>query len=110
MPKKKIGELTVSIEPSGRGLKGSLFYEGGPYEMMKELDPVLAEVKGKTEAEVMKKAQDWVAKRTPRKILINCVKCRNGVELEKKTTKGVMQIHCNACGAVVYRGAPIDWT
>lgn len=109
MATKKIGELTVAIEPSGRGFKGSLYYEGGPYVSMKELDPVLAVVKGKTEADVMKKAKEWVAKRTVRKILGYCVKCRNGVELVKKTDKGVMQIHCDACGAVVYRGAPIAW-
>ena len=32
-----------------------------------------------------------------------------GQDLEKKTTKGKMEIHCNACGAVVYRGKPIEW-
>ena len=96
--KKKLGELTVAIEPTKSGFKSSLYYEGGPFKQ-EDHERVLAEVKGKTEDEVMTKARDWLAKRT----------CRNGVELEKKT-KGVMQIHCNACGAVVYRGVPISWT
>ena len=108
MKKKKIGELTVAIEPSGRGLKGSLYYEGGPIPI-DDSERVLREVKGKTEVEVMAKANDWVAKRTPKKILICCARCKNGVELNKSTTKGVMQIYCGACGAVVYRGAPISW-
>ena len=105
----KIGALTVLVEPSGRGFKGSLFYEGGPLKL-EDHERVLKEVKGKTEAEVMTKANDWIAKRTPKKILICCARCRNGVELQKKTTKGVMEIYCGACGAVVYRGEPISWS
>ena len=108
MTKKKIGELTVAIEPSGRGFKGSLYYEGGPIPI-KDEERVLKEVKGKTEDDVMKKANDWVAKLTPKKILICCLRCMNGVELTKKTKKGKMEIYCGACGAVVYRGAPISW-
>lgn len=106
--KKQIEGMTVAIEKSGRGFKGSLFYEGGPVNITDE-QRVLTEVKGKTEDEVVTKAREWIAKRTPKKILIACARCRNGVELQKKTTKGVMQIHCSACGAVVYRGKPIEW-
>lgn len=108
MTKKKLGELTVAIEPKGRGFTGAIYYEGGPIKITDE-ERVLKQVKGKTEAEVMTLAKDWVAKRTPKKILIACARCMNGVELQKSTTKGVMEIYCSSCGAVVYRGAPIEW-
>src|SRR4051794_27276313 len=106
--KKKLGELTVAIEKSGRGLKGSLYYEGGPLKM-EDHERVLHEVKGKTEEEVLVAAQAWLDKRTPKKILICCARCKNGVELQKKVNKGKMEIYCSACGAVVYRGVPISW-
>lgn len=109
MAKKKLGELTVAIEPKGRGFTGAIYYEGGPIPITDE-ERVLKEVKGKTEADVMKLASEWVAKLTPKKILICCLRCKNGVELTKKTVKGKMEIYCGACGAVVYRGAPIGWT
>ena len=106
--KRMIGEITVAIEPAGRGLKGSIYYEGGPFPM-KDDERVLKEVKGKTEEDVMKLANDWVAKRTPNKILICCARCKNGVELTKTMKNAAMEIYCGACGAVVYRGVPISW-
>jgi hypothetical protein len=106
--KKQIEGMTVAIEKSGRGYKGSLYYEGGPLQMTDD-ERVLQTVKGKTEAEVIAAAKAWIAKRTPKKILIACARCRNGVELQKKTTKGTMEIYCSACGAVNYRGTPIEW-
>ena len=106
--KEKLGEMTVAIEPSGRGFKGAIYYEGGPIPITDE-ERVLKQVKGKTAADVMKQAKDWAAKLTPNKILICCLRCKNGVELTKKTVKGKMEIYCGACGAVVYRGAPIEW-
>lgn len=108
MAKKKLGELTVAIEPKGRGFTGAIYYEGGPVKITDE-ERVLKLVKGKTEAEVMTLAKEWVGKLTPKKILLCCLRCKNGVELQKKTDKGRMEIYCSACGAVVYRGAPIEW-
>jgi hypothetical protein len=106
--KKQLGELTVAIEKSGRGFKGSLYYEGGPIPITDD-ERILKEVKGKTEDAVLAAAQAWIDKRTPKKILIACTRCMNGVELNKKVKKGKMEIYCGACGAVVYRGAPIKW-
>ena len=102
MAKHVVDFVTVEITKGPRSYKAKLYYEGGPFPE-ENLKRPLRELSAKDEATVLAKAKEWIAARTPRKLLISCSVCRNGVELQQKPVTGApykFQLHCGACGVV----------
>ena len=105
MAKHVIDLVTVELTPGPRSVKAKLYYEGGPYADL-DLRP-LHELSAKDEKAALAKAREWLAKRTVKKLLGNCGVCGNGVELQQKPVAAAaykFQLHCDACGVVLYRG------
>jgi len=107
MAKHVVDFVTVDITKGPRSYKAKLYYDPPyPYPTLPP-DRPLRELTGKTEKEVLAKAKAWIASRTPKKLLGNCGVCRNGVELKQLDIEGQpykVQLHCDACGVVLYRG------
>ena len=112
MGKHVVDFVTIETTKGPRSVKAKLYYEGGPFPEQNVARP-LRELSGKDEASVVEKATQWIRARTVRKLLGNCGVCGNGVELVQKPVTGEAykyQLHCDACGVVLYRGASkLEW-
>ncbi|MFC1610949.1 hypothetical protein ACFL6C_08315 [Myxococcota bacterium] len=106
---KKVGHATLGIVTSSRSVKARIYYDGGPYKDLTVEERILKTLSARTEKDVLAKAKAWLDKQTAEKILSwCCIRCRDGQAMNTSTKRGIFQIHCDACGAVIYRGRPPD--
>lgn len=101
---RDIGHAKVTLVTAARSVKAQIYYEGGPYEL-EPAERILKVVSGRSEAEALEKAEAWLAKQSADKIRAGCcLACSDGQALVAREQKGLIQVHCDACGVVLHRG------
>jgi hypothetical protein len=98
---------TVELVPVKRSIEARVIYENGPLDdVTPRAERYVFTAKASTAEDALAKVRAWFAKQNPDKITRGCCfHCGDGQTMHRKKIKAGVQIHCGACGTVLYRDA-----
>jgi hypothetical protein len=100
-----VNGATVELVPVKRSIEARVIYEDGPLDdVTPRAERYVFTTKASTAADALAKVRAWFAKQNPDKITRGCCfHCGDGQSMHRKKIKAGVQIHCGACGTVLYR-------